>query len=188
MPGTPDLDSETSILQDASAPSKGRWQPPYQAEASAATSLVFEDDTVKKPLLLIAVLFIMPAPLAFGACQPIPGVAQLWSSATTHWVWVGETHGTAETPAAFGDMVCDALAHGRHVTAALERPTIEQPAVDAIVGSGDRKAAENALLNQPDWREIYDGRTSQAMLDLLFRLRELKAQYPALRVEQMFRT
>lgn len=44
------------------------------------------------------------------------------------------------------------------------------------------KPPKNALLNQPDWREIYDGRTSQAMLDLLFRLRELRAQYPALRV------
>jgi len=95
---------------------------------------------------------------------------------------VGETHGTAETPAVFGNLVCEALSHGRHVTVALERPATEQSAIDAVIGSGDREAGAQKLLNQPDWRNVYDGRTSQAMLQLLFSLRELKVQYPSLRV------
>jgi hypothetical protein len=126
--------------------------------------------------------FVMTALPVFAACKPVPGASELWSRSSIRWVWLGETHGTAEIPATFGDMVCDALAHGRYVTVALERPNTEQAAIDAIVGSGDQKAAEQELLNHPDWRESYDGRTSQAMLELLFQLRKLKAQYPVLRV------
>ncbi len=119
----------------------------------------------------------------FATCKSIPGAAELWSRTSIRWVWLGETHGTVETPAVFGDLVCDALAHGRQVTVALERPSTEQAAIDAVVGSEDQKAAEHALLEQPDWRGSYDGRTSQAMLELLLQLRKLKAQYPALRVK-----
>jgi hypothetical protein len=134
------------------------------------------------PLSLAIALFFMTAQPVFATCKPVPGASELWSRSSIRWVWVGETHGTAEIPATFGDMVCDALAHGRYVTVALERPNTEQAAIDALVGSGDRKVAEQELLNQPDWRESYDGRTSQAMLDLLFQLRKLKAQYAVLRV------
>lgn len=132
--------------------------------------------------MLVIFLLIVNASRAFAGCQSVSGAAELWSRTSIRWVWVGETHGTTETPAAFGDLACNALAQGRRVTVALERPTTEQAAIDAVVGSGDRKAAEQMLINQPDWRIIFDGRTSQAMLELLFHLRELKAQYPALRV------
>lgn len=118
---------------------------------------------------------------ARAACSPVPGAADLWSKSSLHWIWVGEMHGTAETPAAFGDLVCDALAHGKHVTVALERPTAEQPALDAIVGAGNIQDAEATLLASAGWK-IFDGRSSQAMLALLIRLRELKKQYPDLRV------
>jgi len=138
--------------------------------------------SLKKSLLLVVSVLIMSASCAFAACEPVPGEAQLWSLSSIHWVWVGEVHGTTETPAVFGDMVCDALAHSRHVIVALERPATEQAAMDAVVGSGDRKAAEQMLLSQPDWRIAFDGRTSQSMLDLLFHLRELKLQFPTLRV------
>jgi hypothetical protein len=111
-----------------------------------------------------------------AAYTPVPGAADLWSKSSLRWVWVGEMHGTAETPAAFGDLVCDVLAHGKHVTVALE-----QPALNAIVGGGNVQDAEATLLASVGWK-IFDGRSSQALLALLVRLRELKKQYPGLRV------
>lgn len=137
---------------------------------------------MRNALTIAIVLFVTTASPVFATCKLVPGASELWSLPSIRWVWLGETHGTVETPAVFGDLVCDALAHGRHVTVALERPNTEQTAIDAVVGSGDQKAAEHELLDQPDWRGSYDGRTSQAMLELLFQLRKLKAQYAALRV------
>jgi hypothetical protein len=105
--------------------------------------------------------------------QPIPGAADLWAAPSLHWVWVGEMHGTAETPAAFGDLVCDALAHGKHVTVALERVTKEQPILNSIVNGANLEEAEGKLHAEPGWQLFLDGRSSQAMLSLLVRLREL---------------
>lgn len=132
--------------------------------------------------ILIGLFAGTAIPACATTCKPIPGASELWSRPSIHWVWLGESHGTVETPAVFGDLVCDALAHGRPVTVALERPKTEQAAIDAVIGSEDQKAAEHALLDLPDWRGSYDGRTSQAMLELLVQLRKLKAQYPALQV------
>ena len=137
---------------------------------------------MKRLFLIVFPLLTVTFSQADTACRPVPGESQLWSRSSIRWLWVGETHGTSETPAAFGDLVCDALLHGRHVTVALERPTTEQAAIDAILGSGDRSAAAQSLLKQPGWHNIYDGRTSQAMLQLLFELRDLKIKYPSLRV------
>lgn len=133
-------------------------------------------------LSIAAALLLIGASRLVHPCTPVPGAAQLWSQTGVRWLWVGEVHGTTETPALFGDLVCDALAHGRHVTVALERPSTEQAAIDAIVASADRNSAQQALLNQTDWRVAFDGRTSQAMLALLFELHDLKAEYPSLRV------
>jgi hypothetical protein len=133
-------------------------------------------------LALAVGLFVTTASPVFATCTPVPGASNLWSRSSIRWVWLGESHGTVETPAVFGDLVCDALAHGRHVTVALERPNTEQAAINAVVGSGNQATAVRALLDQPDWRSIYDGRTSQAMLELLLQLRKLKTQYAVLRV------
>jgi hypothetical protein len=92
-------------------------------------------------------------------------------------------HGTAETPAVFGDLVCDALAYGKHVTVALERVTKEQPILNSIVNGANLEEAEGKLLAEPGWQLFLDGRSSQAMLSLLIRLRELKKQRPDLRVD-----
>ena len=119
---------------------------------------------------------------ANAACSPIPGAAQLWSNASLKWVWVGETHGSNESPAAFGNLVCNALESGRQVGVALERPTTEQPALQAILTSDKLPAAEKALLDQPGWQDWPDGRSSDAMLQLMLSLRELRKRYPTLQV------
>ncbi len=118
---------------------------------------------------------------ASAACESIPGSEQLWSS-SVRWIWVGETHGSNEAPAAFADLVCLALAHGREITVALERPTSEQAALENVLTSKDESAATKALLNEPGWRTSPDGRTSEAMLRLLLAQREMHKKYPALEV------
>jgi hypothetical protein len=128
---------------------------------------------------------MMSVTTALAACPSIPGADQIWSNASLRWVWVGETHGSNETPAVFGDLVCEALASGRKVTVALERPSFEQAALEGVLTAPDLSAAEKVLLGQRSWREGLDGRTSEAMLRLLVSLRELHEHYPTLHVFAM---
>jgi hypothetical protein len=132
-------------------------------------------------LLLAMGLAVNPAGAA-PSCSPIPGADQIWSKASLHWVFVGELHGSNETPAAFRDLVCDAIAQGKHVTVALERPSSEQAALNNILTAKDLASAQESLLRQPEWKEVLDGRASEAMLRLLVSLRELRRLQPDLRV------
>ena len=126
----------------------------------------------------------MNAAAATSACSPVPGADQIWSRAGVHWVFIGEMHGSNETPAAFRELVCDAIAHGKHVTVALERLTSEQSALDNILTAKarDLSAAQESLLRLPGWKEVPDGRGSEAMLWLLLSLRELHRLHPDLKV------
>jgi hypothetical protein len=63
-----------------------------------------------------------------------------------HWVFIGELHGSNETPRCFRELVCDAMAHGKHVTVALERPTSEQAAIDNVLTAKDVSATKESLL------------------------------------------
>lgn len=132
--------------------------------------------------LLLAMGLAINAAAAVSSCSPIPGADQIWSKAGLHWVFIGELHGSNETPAAFHDLVCDAIAQGKHVTVALERPTSEQAALDNILTAKDLSAAQESLLRLPGWKEVLDGRASEAMLRLLVSLRELHRLHPDLRV------
>jgi hypothetical protein len=132
--------------------------------------------------VLLALGMSAQAAVALASCSPIPGAHQIWSKPSLRWVFIGELHGSNETPAAFHDLVCDALANGKHVTVALERPTSEQAALDGILTSTDLSAAKALLLRQPGWKEEMDGRTSEAMLRLLLSLRELRTSYSDLSV------
>lgn len=131
---------------------------------------------------LLAMGFATHAMGATTACSPVPGADQIWSKPGLHWVFIGELHGSNETPAAFHDLVCDAIAQGKHVTVALERPTSEQAALDNILTAKDLSAAKESLLRLPDWKEVLDGRASEAMLRLLVSLRELHRLQPDLKV------
>src|SRR6201998_4018088 len=119
---------------------------------------------------------------ASPSCSPVPVADQIWSKAGVHWVFIGELHGSNETPAAFRDLVCDAIAQGKHVTVALERPTSEQAALDDIVIGKDLSAAKETLLKLPGWKEVLDGRGREAMLRRLVSLRELHTLHPDLKV------
>ena len=131
---------------------------------------------------LLAMGLAINAAAAVTSCSPIPGADQIWSKAGVHWVFIGELHGSNETPAAFHDLVCDAVAQGKHVTVALERPTSEQAALDNILTARDLAAAQESLVRLPRWKEGMDGLASEAMLRLLVSLRELHRLHPDLKI------
>src|SRR5260221_417726 len=131
---------------------------------------------------LLAMGLAMNAAGASTSCSPIPGADQIWSKASVHWVFIGELHGSNETPAAFRELVCDAIKQGKHVTVALERPTDEQAALDSILTAKDLSTAQESLLRLSGWKEVMDGRASEAILRLLVSLRELRKLQPDLRV------
>jgi hypothetical protein len=131
---------------------------------------------------LLAMGLAMNTAAATTACSPVPGADQIWSKASVHWVFIGEYHGSNETPAAFRDLVCDAIAQGKHVTVALERSASEQAAIDNILTSKDLANAQESLLRLPRWKEGMDGLASEAMLRLLLSLRELRRLHPDLKV------
>ncbi|MFN3931686.1 MAG: hypothetical protein ACK4JY_08050 [Brevundimonas sp.] len=121
-------------------------------------------------------LAALAAPLALGqapACAPLPGSDALWRDGT-RFIFIGETHGTVEAPAAFADLVCLALERGP-VTAALEFPTAMQPTLDAFMAAETDAAARAVLLDYPYGPfRFHDGRGSEAMMAMLLRLRALR--------------
>jgi len=113
---------------------------------------------------------------AAPACATVPGVQSLFADRAKRIVWVGETHGTAQQPALFTDIVCAAARTRRPVTVALERVRSEQPAWDRFLSSDGGAAARADLLKSDGWRvKLQDGRSSVAMLALAERLRRDKA-------------
>lgn len=137
-----------------------------------STRLDYIQFMVKYALVFIALL--VSDHQAFAKCKALAGADQIWSNKQVHWVFVGELHGSNETPAAFFDLVCDAVAHGRLVTVALERPVTEQQALTELLSANDLSKAEETLLHQPGWKKGVDGRASKAMLSLLLSLRQLR--------------
>lgn len=121
-------------------------------------------------------IFGLVALLAAAAspCAPVPGADELWRPAT-RWVIVGEMHGTAETPAAFANLVCLASATGRPVTVGIEYSADWQPAIDAYLASDGGPSARAALVSLPIFQnEFQDGRASVAFLNMLDELRRMK--------------
>lgn len=86
---------------------------------------------------------------------------------------VGEIHGTVETPMAVADLA-QQLAGERPVIVGLEIWRSEQPAIDRYVDSAGTQEDRARLIASEFWtRDYQDGRSSQAMVDLLERLRVL---------------
>lgn len=108
-----------------------------------------------------------------AACSPPEGTDALLAM-PQRYIVVGESHGTAETPAAFAQMACAAAEIGP-VTIALELPTGMQPQLDTFLTAPDEASATAALSGSPfmDPR-MNDGRSSQAMLAMLLSIRQLR--------------
>jgi len=94
--------------------------------------------------------------------------------------WLGEIHGTEQSPRFAGDVACAAARRGR-VQLGLEIWRTEQPAIDRFVASDGSAAERAALLAGPYWKN-HDGRSSQAMLGLIDRVRALRAAGAAISI------
>src|ERR1051326_5289240 len=81
-------------------------------------------------------------------CTPLPGTEQLWSTPALRFVLVGEMHGTKETPAAFGDLVCSATSLKRPIVVGVERPGREQEALDKLMQAGNEEDSTHGLLSE----------------------------------------
>ncbi|MBS0473356.1 MAG: hypothetical protein JSR60_19965 [Proteobacteria bacterium] len=136
---------------------------------------------------IVAVVTLVATPVAAhptGSCRPIPGAETLWRNPATRFIMVGETHGSVETPAIFGDLVCAAaVAVRRPVIVAIEHPAREQRALDAFMRSSGDIRDQNALRAHYPWTNGFaDGRTSESYFALIEYLRVLRAKHRIARV------
>lgn len=104
------------------------------------------------------------------SCRPIAGIEALWKD-EVRYIFIGETHGTTEAPAAFADLVCATLEQGP-VTVSVEYAEEMQPTLDAFMAADSDEEARAVLAAFENGPFVHhDGRGSLAMLDLLLRLR-----------------
>ncbi|MEM7375699.1 MAG: hypothetical protein AAF587_44310 [Bacteroidota bacterium] len=90
-------------------------------------------------------------------------------------ILLGEIHGTQEAPAYVGQMACHMLRKQIPVIVGLELPREEESVVRAFLQSEGSEADQLNILQLPFWaKEYQDGRTSQAMFDLLETLRQFR--------------
>jgi hypothetical protein len=131
---------------------------------------------MRRRLLLFLFLLSVPLPGLAGApeCKAVRGIEPLLKPGV---VLLGEIHGTNESPAFVGEIVCHALRAGLPVTVGLEIPGEEEPRFAAYLDSAGTAADREALLAGAFWQDAYqDGRRSEAMLGLVERLRQLRKQ------------
>ncbi len=91
-------------------------------------------------------------------------------------VMLGEIHGSNEAPAFVGRLACHAARMGLEVQLGLELPRSEAPALAVYLDSEGSPEDRALLLAGAHWqRHDQDGRSSEAMLALIERIRELEA-------------
>jgi len=84
-------------------------------------------------------------------------------------ILIGEFHGTEETPRLFRNLVTVAAREkNKRIGVGLELPIILQRLIDEAVKNNTKMDSfREQLLANPVWQKINDGRSSQAMLDLI---------------------
>lgn len=125
-------------------------------------------------LLILVVLHARAASPVDSAptCQLDVPVPELVSSAKV--VFFGELHGTKETPALVGEYVCWLSHRSGEVIVGLEIPTTEQAAIDAYLASSGSAEDRTKLIAGAFWQyRFHDGRSSQAMVGLIERARQI---------------
>ncbi|MCY1076131.1 hypothetical protein [Archangium lansingense] len=90
---------------------------------------------------------------------------------------LGELHGTREVPRFVALSTCQVASRGTPVTVGLEMPVENQERVRRFIASAGTEHDHALLMESPFWRSPYpDGRSSEAMAQLLEQLRWLRAQ------------
>jgi hypothetical protein len=106
--------------------------------------------------------------------EPISGLAAIVARRDINYLVIGESHGTREIPAFFGDLVAQAQL-SRPIVAALELPATEADRIERYLRSPGGEDDRRGLLDGEFWRSTFkDGRSSQAIADLIEKLRQLR--------------
>lgn len=111
------------------------------------------------------------AQISSTACPEGQAVSFEEIAASHKAILYGEYHGTQEMPAMFADAVAAAAGSDRRVVVALEYPADWQADLDAVMSAPNEVAALDAFADH----HTADGRTSNAMRNMLLQLRALKA-------------
>lgn len=119
-------------------------------------------------------VFAAGAALTAPKCAPVSGSDGLWAKPQTRMAIFGEIHGTTEIPAFVGDVVCLAARDGRRVVLGVEMRPQDADAPIARYLASKGTAADRAQLIA-DWLPaVPDARSSEAMADLIVRVRALQ--------------
>jgi hypothetical protein len=110
-----------------------------------------------------------PAERAIG-CGPIEGVERVLG---TPGVFIGDMHGSVESPAFLSALACHAVKSGRPLIVAMEYDARDQSVLDQFLVTPDEKKAVGILTATRHWTEGRDGRASAAMRDALLEMRRL---------------
>ncbi|QRK07718.1 hypothetical protein JQX13_48350 [Archangium violaceum] len=115
-----------------------------------------------------------PTPASELCGTEVRGLRELLNPGQT--LLIGEQLGSQQLPATVGDMVCQAAEAGHIVTLGLSIPRTEQERLDRYLTSAGGPADQDELLDGDFWRRPYqDGRSSRAVMDLIDRVRALRA-------------
>jgi hypothetical protein len=121
---------------------------------------------VKKPEEVLALKVECGMPIIGLAPRARPGAVLL----------MGELHGTQEVPRFVAQSACQAAVAGTPVTVGLELPVENQERVERFLASAGAEEDWLKLMEAPFWRSPFpDGRSSEAVANLLEQLRALKA-------------
>jgi hypothetical protein len=116
-----------------------------------------------------------PNALAIECGLPIIGLAKQAKKGAV--LLLGEMHGTQEVPRFVAQTVCQSLVAGIPVTVGLELPLESQTRIDTFLESAGSEEDWLKLMDAPFWRSPYpDGRSSEAVANMLEQLRQLRAQ------------
>lgn len=114
------------------------------------------------------------SPTAGPCTTSVRGMEELLHPGLT--LLIGEQLGSREAPEVVGHAVCQAGQMGLAVILGLSLPASEQARVDAYLASPGAPADQDTLLEGNFWSRPYqDGRSSRAILDLIDRVRSLRA-------------
>jgi len=133
-------------------------------------------------LVAIVVVLLVPGLVVAGdACEPVEGLAE--RIVPGRIFLLGEMHGTQQSPAFASSVACAVAAREMEVVVGLELASSAQERVDRYLESPGRPADREALLQHDIWTRSYqDGRTSEAMLDLIERVRRLRHEGNSARI------
>jgi hypothetical protein len=128
---------------------------------------------IKITLPLLVALGLLRTTLAASgtpACDPIDGVEQVLGRPG---VFMGEMHGSVESPAFLSALACHAVKSGRSLVVAMEYDANDQAVLDQFLVSPDERKALDTLTATRHWTENSDGRASGAVRDALLKIRGL---------------